>query len=622
MHCARKVYRAILTSYVGEGAKRLLPNQPHWKPLQNYCKDGSEDNDDGDDICSKEVDELSENDSPVANKDYEERPSQPVVQGSETKHAIERLLLQETFTRDECVKLTKIIQSRVVDFPTMNKGEAAPQEELCDARVGSNIAFPRAWQSPSQTRKSPELFSSSGRSLGAFSPGTPALQSHAPDLHNTAVTEAMKWLEEKKMESRSNKDIDRGPCTFNTVMLPHVTESEMGSPVDMAKSYIRSRPPWTSPALSNIGFKTPPPIGIHLYRDETTYSMDNHSLPSSNGLKRTSTAIGSSDTINETRRVRLKPMEDAIEPILSDGKAIEVNLQVANAVDSNLVSAKITSDAEETNNTENVRHGTSSSAALRPKTHPGTRNGFLASNPTITISDEKEDLEETQLTKEQAGSSSDSSEKYKDLLAEKLNSEPKVKLSEETKCELPSDVDGVTNRNDAHTSTCQKGSPVEKIALVKNYSHSHQLSSHKETNSNQDSRCLRGKEMLKENGLRSGNEVNGSALPPPSSTAGLDVHLGSRAQMNSSGSSHRGLSASNPEATCELLSEASIDTLQEAKSIEDGSQNGHSRKSDKPLKTKPRPYSSRVVVTKPRLKGVQTRETKVGYSRRGRGRGK
>ncbi|XP_077222603.1 uncharacterized protein LOC143856307 isoform X3 [Tasmannia lanceolata] len=545
------------------GAGKLLSSffRSEDSPSSSWDTDGSEDNDDGDDICSKEVDELSENDSPVANKDYEERPSQPVVQGSETKHAIERLLLQETFTRDECVKLTKIIQSRVVDFPTMNKGEAAPQEELCDARVGSNIAFPRAWQSPSQTRKSPELFSSSGRSLGAFSPGTPALQSHAPDLHNTAVTEAMKWLEEKKMESRSNKDIDRGPCTFNTVMLPH-------------------------------------------------------------GLKRTSTAIGSSDTINETRRVRLKPMEDAIEPILSDGKAIEVNLQVANAVDSNLVSAKITSDAEETNNTENVRHGTSSSAALRPKTHPGTRNGFLASNPTITISDEKEDLEETQLTKEQAGSSSDSSEKYKDLLAEKLNSEPKVKLSEETKCELPSDVDGVTNRNDAHTSTCQKGSPVEKIALVKNYSHSHQLSSHKETNSNQDSRCLRGKEMLKENGLRSGNEVNGSALPPPSSTAGLDVHLGSRAQMNSSGSSHRGLSASNPEATCELLSEASIDTLQEAKSIEDGSQNGHSRKSDKPLKTKPRPYSSRVVVTKPRLKGVQTRETKVGYSRRGRGRGK
>lgn len=41
-----------------------------------------------------------------------------------------------------------------------------------------------------------------------------------------------------------------------------------GSPVDIAKTYMRARPPWQSPILSSIGFKTPP-TGMLLFKDET-----------------------------------------------------------------------------------------------------------------------------------------------------------------------------------------------------------------------------------------------------------------------------------------------------------------------------------------------------------------
>ncbi|XP_058113715.1 uncharacterized protein LOC131256721 isoform X2 [Magnolia sinica] len=251
--------------------------------------DDDEDEDDSNDddtIHSNEAEELNQDGmTPVSNNDHA-IVTQQISQTSEAKLVIEKLLLQETFSREECTRLVKIIQSRVVDCPTMKVGEVAKtRKELHERSVGGGIASPRAWLSLSEIRKSSVAFPYSAGSLSALSPGAFALQSHGLDLHNAAIMEAKKWIEEKKLESSSNSALDHGPCTLNTAVLPHVTEDGVASPVDMAKSYMRARPPWASPSLSNIGFKTPPPIGMHLYKDETPYAMGGYSLPSSKDLE-------------------------------------------------------------------------------------------------------------------------------------------------------------------------------------------------------------------------------------------------------------------------------------------------------------------------------------------------
>lgn len=76
---------------------------------------------------------------------------------------------------------------------------------------------------------------------------------------------------------------------------------------------MRSLPPWKSPSLSSIGFKTPPPSWMHLYKDETTDATLNHFLSSSKVLKRNALSIGLWDTLKETRRVRLKSRDDILE---------------------------------------------------------------------------------------------------------------------------------------------------------------------------------------------------------------------------------------------------------------------------------------------------------------------
>lgn len=52
----------------------------------------------------------------------------------------------------------------------------------------------------------------------------------------------------------------------------------------MAKSYMLSRPPWRPLSLSNIEFRTPPPIGTNHYMDEESHSVACYSLPSTKVL--------------------------------------------------------------------------------------------------------------------------------------------------------------------------------------------------------------------------------------------------------------------------------------------------------------------------------------------------
>lgn len=63
-------------------------------------------------------------------------------------------------------------------------------------------------------------------------------------------------------------------------MLLQVNDEEMGSPVDVAKSYMRARPPWASPS-TDVEFKSPSPLGLQLFKEETSYSISGNPLSSS-----------------------------------------------------------------------------------------------------------------------------------------------------------------------------------------------------------------------------------------------------------------------------------------------------------------------------------------------------
>ncbi|KAK9097861.1 hypothetical protein Syun_024906 [Stephania yunnanensis] len=84
--------------------------------------------------------------------------------------------------------------------------------------------------------------------------------------------------------------------------LAKVAEAEIGSPVLVAKSYMRTRPPWGSPSLNSIGLKSPSAIWAG-----SPHSLGGHSF-SSQFLKRKS-LMDSWDALDGARRVRFKQGE-------------------------------------------------------------------------------------------------------------------------------------------------------------------------------------------------------------------------------------------------------------------------------------------------------------------------
>ncbi|CAK9317400.1 unnamed protein product [Citrullus colocynthis] len=193
----------------------------------------------------------------------------------DSKHLIEQLLMQETFSRAERDKLFQIIESRVVECQTIEGQAAGRLTEISNKAVDSD----------------------DGR----------------PAVCSTAILEAQKWLNEKRLGlgSTTTLKLDDGPCTLNSTLLPVVNNEEMGSPVDVAKSYMQARPPWASPSTSNFEFKSPSPLGLQLFKEETSYSISGNPLSSSK-IKRESPASGSWNIQEEIRRVRSKATEEML----------------------------------------------------------------------------------------------------------------------------------------------------------------------------------------------------------------------------------------------------------------------------------------------------------------------
>ncbi|CAN4077154.1 unnamed protein product [Withania somnifera] len=174
------------------------------------------------DICS-EVDELNKH-------------PQLRVERSQTKHLIEQLLMQETFSREERDQLVTIINSRVVDSSSLEGNDTL-------------------------------------------------------DHSSQAIIEARKWLEEKRDGLRSDSTLGGLSSVVKNV------DDTLGSPVEMAKSYMKVRPSWASPIAK-------------LFDEETPYTVSGHSLSSSK--KENSFASGSWNIHEELRKVRSKATEDLL----------------------------------------------------------------------------------------------------------------------------------------------------------------------------------------------------------------------------------------------------------------------------------------------------------------------
>ncbi|XP_038711395.1 protein KAKU4-like isoform X2 [Tripterygium wilfordii] len=251
----------VLSTVFGPDPESSSSSSSSSSATDSTSEDDVDDAKHDDDLSSLGADRMNKNWKSQLIESFQGKP-QPVEWKSENKRVIEQLVMQETFSREECDRLTHIINSRVIDSP----GVANTQEEIENRTVDS------------------------------------------------AIMEAQKWLEEKKSGSTSMLELDPGTTAVKSALLPQVIGSEVGSPVDMAKSYMQSRPPWASQSSNH--FKSPLPLAVQLFKEETSYSVGGNSVSLSkvSHLKRDSSASGSWNILEEIRRVRSKATEMRTPP--------------------------------------------------------------------------------------------------------------------------------------------------------------------------------------------------------------------------------------------------------------------------------------------------------------------
>ncbi|CAA2983558.1 KAKU4-like isoform X2 [Olea europaea subsp. europaea] len=258
---------------IASGARKILSSVLYSDNSSSSEDDGSDsendvENDNGYNVPSDGINELNKGNLEVIQS---RQGSHSRVGKSDIKHVIEQLIMQEMFSREECDRLVKIINSRLVDYSTTEAGE---------------------------TR------------LLTLSPGE-TVGNENVDLHNRTVMEAKRWLGDKKMGSSPVSDLAYGTFGFNSTV-PANIGSEVGSPVDMAKSYMKVRPPWASPT-KQIEVRTPSTMMMEPFKEGTRYSVGNDSLSS---LKN-SLASGSWNIQEELRRVRSKATDEMLRSLSS-----------------------------------------------------------------------------------------------------------------------------------------------------------------------------------------------------------------------------------------------------------------------------------------------------------------
>ncbi|KAI9192484.1 hypothetical protein LWI28_023518 [Acer negundo] len=335
--------------------------------------DDIDDDNDDDEISFQETDAMKKNGT-AETITHIWSEYQPMVEKSENKRMIEQLLMQEIFSREECDRMIRIIKSRVIDSHMIGDAENKSLSELPRGIVDSD--------------------------------------SNMPEFCSAAVTEAKKWLEKKKSGSNSKSTLDLGPCTLNTAMLPDFTEGEAGSPVDMAKSYMQTRPPWASPSTSHIGYRSPSPTGIQLFKEETPYSLG-CSSSSASKMKRDSSASAKWNILEELRKVRSKATEEMLRSLPSSkidwssfalGHKNVSNSLVADGIEARMRD-KMQSSTKSIDASSNLATGVTTSYGfpVSQVTQDELQNEALTPNPATLVTEQNQNVDDSQTMAETRG---------------------------------------------------------------------------------------------------------------------------------------------------------------------------------------------------------------------------
>ncbi|XP_030946775.1 protein KAKU4 isoform X2 [Quercus lobata] len=489
-------------------------------------------NDDSD-ISTRRTNKLIQKDGSSEMIKHFRKEPQTAVGKSETKCLIEQLLMQETFSREECDRLIMIVKSRVVDCPTTEHAEDGGPDHLC----------------------------------------------------STAVMEAKKWLKEKKL-TNSKLELDHGTCTSNSLMPLLVTEDQAGSPADMAKSYMRARPPWASPSAKHVELKSPSPIGMQLFAEETPYSIGGNSASSSK-LKRESPATGSWNIQEEIRRVRSKATEEMLRTLPSS-KIDWSALTLGHKSSPNSLAAEKLEDVS--------------------LTQDGPQKEALLHNPEIIISEQNQDLEATRITE---GKEVDLG--LLDGMEGILSYGERIQSLEVIKTVSPSDA-GAGNVDEL------------KDTIVMKELHNSIVGGTLPDSALHEENFLTSKEVAGKASAFAGDVFpsSGSSL-----IAGLDteqVPMPVNEEDNCISSSHDKVATGAPlEETCEFLSEASMEVptnINEIDAIANDSQNSSSMRYEELSQDLSQPISKNDMVDKTSAVVEKQQGNKMSrYNRRGRSRG-
>ncbi|EOY29206.1 Uncharacterized protein TCM_036812 isoform 3 [Theobroma cacao] len=417
------------------------------------------------------------------------------------------------------------------------------------------------------------------------------------DLCSAAVMEARKWLEEKKLGSSSKSELDNETSARNPVTFTHGAEEETGSPVDVAKSYMRTRPPWASPSTKNIGFRSSSPIGMPLFKEDTPYSIGGNSFSSSK-LKRGSPATGSWNIQEEIRKVRSKATEEMLRT-RSSSKIDWSSFSFEHKSGPDSLVAKTLGPAEEDNPQSSKKSGDASvDLGARPAVtqiiQDALHNDALPSPATIGC-EENQGMEAIQ-----------SIEGKKD---ETLDVEQGLQSTVDIKIASPSDVVAadVDRLKDTNGSIQQFSSTGEEAV---------------QDSQVEDKNCSTLKEVPGIGGAAS--TTNGFPSSGSSMSAELDkeeTHRPINEEDKAVASSDDHQTKVVAEQNCELLSEATMEVPMVNET--DASQNSSSMHHETSPQQPNAAGSKRNVAGKSSM-GIEKQQGKkvTRYNRRGRGRGR
>ncbi|XP_061951107.1 protein KAKU4-like isoform X2 [Populus nigra] len=503
-----------------------------------------------------------------------------------TMRLIAQLLTQETFTREECDRLTHIIKSRVVDSPIIRGTEDGRLSEVLDKTAG-NVMI----QMPTHLISAIQLLKRLKNGLRGRNWG----------------------------QIRSQWSVESALSTLLHMLVILVTEEEAGSPVDLAKSYMQARPLWASPSTNHIQLQSPSSMGKELFKEATPFSVGGKSLSPSK-LNWDSPVTGSWNIQEELRKVRSRATEEmlrtrpsskidwsALASVYKGGPSLLCTGEVGGAKDkfsnfTQLVDVPLTWGSAATTS------GLTDSQMAQDK----LQNEAFPPNAATSVPEKSQDLGSTPTIECRAGLPDGSEAIPSHGQQQQLSEEVIVKQSADANIAAPAPAPA--------TATAPGLGDIEET--------SQPSSSMAET--------VRDSMLLEVNYIAS-KEVAGrddavTTSGCPSSAYSLPaVHYGEQKSMLSGkehslvGPDHDKVTRTVPgEETCELLSEASVEVPNDNEIVgfANDSEDSSSMYQGGLVQAVARPNSKRRSVSRTTGAKQQGRNVRSRDNRRGRGRGK